>query len=126
MLSNPGAGPVRKLSSSCGAPQPEFLINVLGMRLMSATISSRLSSRPRGHAPMLACLLFLSTASAQDRTEAARRYPYDPVCSWGRIADGHGVLVRCLTEGEATQLTEPSAAQHANSTSPTLTLVSRE
>jgi hypothetical protein len=32
------------------------------------------------------------------------RYPYDPACPWGRIADGNGMLVRCLASGEASQL----------------------
>lgn len=29
------------------------------------------------------------------------RYPYDPACAWGRIADGRGMLERCLTEAES-------------------------
>jgi hypothetical protein len=33
-----------------------------------------------------------------------RRYPYDPACPWGRLANGKGTVVRCLTEQEATQL----------------------
>jgi len=30
-----------------------------------------------------------------------RRYPYDPACSWGRLANGKGTVLRCLTEQEA-------------------------
>jgi hypothetical protein len=30
-----------------------------------------------------------------------RRYPFDPACSWGRLANGKGTVVRCLTEKEA-------------------------
>ncbi len=30
-----------------------------------------------------------------------RRYPYDPACLWGRLANGKGTVVRCLTEKEA-------------------------
>jgi len=33
-----------------------------------------------------------------------RRYPYDPACPWGRLANGKGTVVRCLTEQEATLL----------------------
>jgi hypothetical protein len=34
----------------------------------------------------------------------ANRYPYDPVCSWGRVADGRGMMVRCIKQGEAEAL----------------------
>jgi hypothetical protein len=30
-----------------------------------------------------------------------RRYPFDPACSWGRLANGKGTVIRCLTEKEA-------------------------
>lgn len=45
--------------------------------------------------------------------EPAHRYPYDPVCAWGRLGDGHGMLVRCLTQNEAGPLVagDKSAAQ---------------
>jgi hypothetical protein len=41
------------------------------------------------------------------------RYPFDPVCPWGRIADGHGLLVRCLESGEARGLLAPAPAAPA-------------
>ncbi len=37
------------------------------------------------------------------------RYPYDPACPWGRIADGNGMLVRCLVAAEVNQLLGTSA-----------------
>lgn len=40
--------------------------------------------------------------------QEASRYPYDPVCPWGRIANGSGMLVRCIVEGEANQLLSSS------------------
>jgi hypothetical protein len=43
-------------------------------------------------------------AAAQVPASQAARYPLDPVCPWGRIADGHGLLVRCLERGEAQAL----------------------
>jgi hypothetical protein len=59
--------------------------------------------------------------------QEASRYPYDPVCPWGRLSNGKGMLVRCLVEAEANQLlssspprTRPSssAAPSAASSSP--------
>jgi len=47
-------------------------------------------------------------ASAQTSGSAPEahpaRYPFDPVCPWGRIADGHGLLLRCLERAEAQSL----------------------
>ncbi len=42
--------------------------------------------------------------SATARAEPPARYPYDPVCPWGRLADGQGLLVRCIEQSEAAQL----------------------
>lgn len=39
-----------------------------------------------------------------DNPADAARYPYDPACAWGRIANGHGMLVRCITRDEASQI----------------------
>ena len=47
--------------------------------------------------------------AAADRTAEASRYPYDPVCSWGRLADGRGMLVRCLSERETRSLGSATA-----------------
>jgi hypothetical protein len=48
-------------------------------------------------------------AAAEEVTvaEPAVRYPFDPVCPWGRIADGRGMLVRCLEPTEAQRLAAP-------------------
>ncbi len=40
--------------------------------------------------------------------QEASRYPYDPVCPWGRLSNGKGMLVRCLVEAEANQLLSSS------------------
>lgn len=45
----------------------------------------------------------VSLAQADDPGKA-NRYPYDPVCSWGRVADGRGMLVRCMKQTEAEAL----------------------
>ena len=50
-----------------------------------------------------------------------RRYPYDPACPWGRIGNGKGVIVRCLSEAEAQALragTVAAAVPAASSTAP--------
>lgn len=44
------------------------------------------------------------TASAVAKDTKTSRYPYDPACAWGRIANGKGMLVRCLEEKEALAL----------------------
>jgi hypothetical protein len=50
-------------------------------------------------------------AAAPDAHPA--RYPFDPVCPWGRVADGHGLLVRCLESSEARGLLSPAPATPA-------------
>jgi len=36
--------------------------------------------------------------------DSTSRYPYDPACPWGRISNGKGMIVRCITRPEAEQL----------------------
>jgi hypothetical protein len=43
-------------------------------------------------------------AAEEGVAEPAVRYPFDPVCPWGRVADGRGILVRCLEATEAARL----------------------
>lgn len=52
----------------------------------------------------MAALLPIVVAPAAAEPQAAPRYPYDPLCPWGRLADGHGMLVRCLAADEVTAL----------------------
>lgn len=49
-------------------------------------------------------------ASPARAAEGEQRYPYDPVCPWGRLADGRGMMVRCLKQDEVSALTTPAAA----------------
>jgi hypothetical protein len=74
---------------------------------------------------MLACasllLAFGALASGETADALLRRYPYDPACPWGRIGNGKGLIVRCLTETEAQglrsgTLASPSALPAASST----------
>src|SRR6185436_18970153 len=46
-----------------------------------------------------------SSASA----EPAPRYPFDPLCPWGRLADGHGMILRCIQAEEASALAARAA-----------------
>src|SRR3954468_15538548 len=49
-------------------------------------------------------LAFGAMASGETADALLRRYPYDPACPWGRIGNGKGLIVRCLTEAEAQAL----------------------
>jgi hypothetical protein len=60
-------------------------------------------------APLAAVLGFSGWVRADAETEA--RYPYDPACAWGRIANGKGMLHRCLTEKEARAVAEGDPGQ---------------
>jgi hypothetical protein len=56
---------------------------------------------------------FAAAQSPASDSAPVARYPFDPVCPWGRIADGHGLLVRCLERGEAQSLLAASAGSGA-------------
>ncbi len=65
-------------------------------------------------------LAFGALASGETADALLRRYPYDPACPWGRIGNGKGLIVRCLSEAEAQglrsgTLTSPSALPAASS-----------
>lgn len=62
---------------------------------------------------LLAISVGLGAAAALgDSVESLiRRYPYDPACSWGRLANGKGTVIRCLTEKEAGGINAVAAAQ---------------
>jgi hypothetical protein len=61
---------------------------------------------------LLAISVGLGAAAALgDSVESLiRRYPYDPACSWGRLANGKGTVIRCLTEKEAGGISALTAA----------------
>jgi hypothetical protein len=54
------------------------------------------------------------TGSAVADDAKTSRYPYDPACAWGRIANGKGMLVRCLEEKEALALVQGGSAKPAS------------
>jgi hypothetical protein len=60
----------------------------------------------------------LASAEEVSVAEPALRYPFDPVCPWGRVADGRGMLVRCLDAAEVQRLATRTAAPAAPATAP--------
>jgi len=84
---------------------------------------------------MLSCasllLAFGALASGETTDALLRRYPYDPACPWGRIGNGKGLIVRCLSEAEAQALRtgalpapNSSALPAASSTAPAVVAAS--
>jgi hypothetical protein len=67
----------------------------------------RISALVLGMSVMAVSSVVLAADSTQDR------YPYDPACPWGRIANGKGMLVRCITQGEASALLAATPAAPA-------------
>ena len=64
-------------------------------------------------------VLGAAAAFSESVESLLRRYPYDPACVWGRISNGKGMIVRCLTEQEANGMaaqSPPAAAAPAAST----------
>jgi outer membrane biosynthesis protein TonB len=61
-------------------------------------------TRARALRYSLVGLLLAGAAPADPDPAEANRYPYDPVCAWGRIASGKGMLVRCITQAEQSAL----------------------
>jgi len=67
----------------------------------------------------LAALGTGAVAVAEAEDALLKRYPYDPACAWGRIGNGKGMVVRCITEDEAKSLRvapAPIPASKASST----------
>jgi hypothetical protein len=63
---------------------------------------------------VLATLVLFSVKAADAQDKATNRYPFDPACPWGRLANGKGIVIRCLTETEVAQLSAPKASVPAN------------
>jgi hypothetical protein len=70
----------------------------------------------RIHRVLVSSLVFGSVAFAafaalsESAESLLRRYPFDPACPWGRLANGKGTVVRCLSEKEGTSLAAVPAA----------------
>lgn len=60
-----------------------------------------------------------AVAVAEAEDALLKRYPYDPACAWGRVGNGKGMVVRCISEDEAKALrTAPIAATPAAKPAP--------
>jgi hypothetical protein len=70
------------------------------------------------HAAWLSVLVLFGVTSASADSADATRYPYDPACGWGRVADGRGMIVRCITQAEAQALVGRPAASATPSAQP--------
>jgi hypothetical protein len=82
----------------------------------------------RIHRVLVSGLIFGSVAFAafaalsESAESLLRRYPFDPACPWGRLANGKGTVVRCLSEKEGATLA--AAAQPAPAALPSAPLAS--
>jgi|SRR5688572_4711477 len=77
----------------------------------NASSRAPISARGRAFLRPLPLLLLLWSAYGAADAETEARYPYDPACPWGRIANGKGMLHRCLTESEARRVAEGNPAE---------------
>jgi len=67
-----------------------------------------------------------AVAVAEAEDALLKRYPYDPACAWGRVGNGKGMVVRCISEDEAKSLraapvATPAAAKPSAATTPAST-----
>jgi hypothetical protein len=51
-----------------------------------------------------------AVALAEAEDALLKRYPYDPACAWGRVGNGKGMVVRCISEDEAKALRSSAPA----------------
>jgi hypothetical protein len=58
-----------------------------------------------------------AVAVAEAEDALLKRYPYDPACAWGRVGNGKGMVLRCISEEEAKALRAPSTVAVAAKTS---------
>jgi hypothetical protein len=77
--------------------------------------------RPSLSITLVAVLSSLICRDARSTPTETQRYPFDPACAWGRVSDGRGLFVRCLTRDESERLSKvpaPTAPASAVSASP--------
>jgi hypothetical protein len=59
-----------------------------------------------------------AVAVAEAEDALLKRYPYDPACAWGRVGNGKGMVVRCISEDEAKALRAAPAPTPAGAAKP--------
>lgn len=65
-----------------------------------------------------------AVAVAEAEDALLKRYPYDPACAWGRVGNGKGMVVRCISEDEAKALRGAPVATPAAKPAPAAPSVS--
>lgn len=60
----------------------------------------------------------MAVAATAQTGESPSRYPFDPVCPWGRLANGQGMLVRCLSATESKALRAGAPVAPASAAAP--------
>lgn len=58
----------------------------------------------------LAALATGAVAVAEAEDALLKRYPFDPACPWGRVGNGKGMVVRCISEDESKAIRSAPAA----------------
>jgi hypothetical protein len=107
-----------------------------------ARLNARARKFPKLGLSVVAAGLLVAVSVAAQKSESqetlVRRYPFDPACPWGRVANGKGMIVRCMSEEEANGLLkrgplppssrppEPASATPAPSASSSASVVSPE
>jgi hypothetical protein len=84
------------------------------MRAMHTVRSVVRRAHPALVAAAAALLVAASVAAQRSESQETlvRKYPFDPACAFGRVANGKGMIVRCISEEEANSLlrrTTPAA-----------------
>jgi hypothetical protein len=72
--------------------------------------------RPSLTTMLLAVFSSLICGDARGTPTETQRYPFDPACAWGRVSDGRGLIVRCLTKDESERLSKGPAPNPPAST----------
>lgn len=86
--------------------------------LLNPTKNALKALAARPWAPLLGLALAATTlvpAHVQGQSERESRYPYDPACPWGRLANGKGMIHRCLSEDEAKRIASGAIAPTTSS-----------
>lgn len=87
---------------------------------LAVTVPARARHLPRIRwATFAVCLFAAATVGAQkleSQETLLRRYPFDPACPFGRISNGKGMVVRCISEEESNALLKRPGAAPARPT----------
>jgi len=98
-------------------PKPRFVAEVRTMRVHAPLRRTAQFFQPKTRGVLIAlasALVVLPVTSFAD-SKAEARYPYDPACAWGRIANGKGMLHRCLTKDEAARVAHDAKSKSKSS-----------